>query len=52
VVVSSDLPEVLHLADRLVVMREGAISAAFGRGDATPEKILAHALPQEKRQTA
>ncbi len=52
VVVSSDLPEVLHLADRLVVMREGAISAHFDRGEATPEKILACALPQEKRQPA
>jgi L-arabinose transport system ATP-binding protein len=52
VVVSSDLPEVLLLADRLLVMREGAISAAFVRGEATPEKILAHALPQEKRQPA
>ena len=48
VVVSSDLPEVLGLADRVAVMREGAISAIFNRSDATPERVLASALPLEK----
>ncbi len=51
-VVSSDLPEVMRLADRLLVMRAGGIAAAFPRGTATPEEILAHALPEEKRVPA
>ena len=46
-VVSSDLPEVLGLADRLLVMRQGKISAEFARGDFNPERILASALPVE-----
>ncbi|ATC64379.1 L-arabinose ABC transporter ATP-binding protein AraG [Nibricoccus aquaticus] len=46
-VVSSDLPEVLGLADRLLVMRQGKISAEFLRADFNPERILASALPIE-----
>jgi L-arabinose transport system ATP-binding protein len=46
-VVSSDLPEVLGLADRLLVMRQGKISAEFLRADFNPERILATALPVE-----
>ncbi len=52
VVVSSDLPEVLGLADRIAVMREGAISAIFDRAEATPERVLAQALPVEKTSVA
>ncbi len=52
VVVSSDLPEVLGLADRVAVMREGAISAIFTRAEATPERVLAAALPLEKTTAA
>jgi rhamnose transport system ATP-binding protein len=42
--ISSDLPEVLHLADRVAVMRAGTIVGNFSRADATPERILARAL--------
>ena len=52
VVVSSDLPEVLGLADRVAVMREGEISAVLTRAEATPERVLAHALPLEKTSVA
>ena len=52
VVVSSDLPEVLGLADRVAVMREGCLSAVFSRADATPERVLASALPLEKSLSA
>jgi L-arabinose transport system ATP-binding protein len=44
-VISSDLPEVMGVADRIVVMREGAISAVVARDEATPERLLRHALP-------
>ena len=48
VLVSSELPEVLGMADRVVVMREGRVSAVFEREDATQEAVLAAALPVEE----
>lgn len=47
-VISSDLPEVLGVSDRVVVMREGAVSGVFDRADATPELLLRHALPDAR----
>lgn len=46
-VISSDLPEILALCDRILVMREGEISGELLRADATPEKILELALPEK-----
>ena len=37
VVVSSELPEVLGISDRILVMRQGQIVADLPRGEATPE---------------
>ncbi len=45
IVVSSELPEVLALADRVMVLCEGRKTAEFTRAEATPEKVLAAALP-------
>lgn len=45
VMVSSDLPEVLGVADRVLVMRQGKLSAELTREQATPETCLAAALP-------
>ncbi len=39
--ISSELPEVLGMSDRVLVMREGSIVAEFGRQDATQEKVVA-----------
>lgn len=44
-VISSDLPEVLLLSDRILVMRGGRISGELHRREATQEKILALAMP-------
>ncbi|KFK94696.1 MULTISPECIES: L-arabinose ABC transporter ATP-binding protein AraG [unclassified Serratia (in: enterobacteria)] len=41
---SSDLPEVLGLADRIIVMREGAISGELSHEDATEEQALSLAM--------
>lgn len=41
VMVSSDLPEVLGMVHRLLVVRGGRIAAEFVRADATPEKVIA-----------
>jgi rhamnose transport system ATP-binding protein len=39
--ISSDLPEVLGLADRILVMCQGRISGELSRHEATPESVLA-----------
>ena len=44
-VVSSELPEVLALADRIVVMREGRVAGELSAATATAERVLALALP-------
>jgi ABC-type sugar transport system ATPase subunit len=43
VLVSSELPEVLGLADRILVLHEGKVAAELTRKDATPEKVMAAA---------
>ncbi len=39
VMISSELPEVLGMSDRVLVMREGRFVAEFLRADATPERV-------------
>jgi ABC-type sugar transport system ATPase subunit len=41
IMVSSELPEVLGMSDRIIVMREGRQMAILNREDATPEKVIA-----------
>ena len=48
VLVSSELPEILAIADRIIVMSEGCMTAEFLRDEATAEKILHAALPTKK----
>jgi ribose transport system ATP-binding protein len=45
VVVSSELPEVIRLSDRVLVMRDGRIAAEIARADLTESAIVAHAIP-------
>ena len=47
--ISSELPEVLGMSDRVVVMREGHVTAQFTRAEATQEKILYFATQSIKR---
>jgi rhamnose transport system ATP-binding protein len=46
-VISSDLPEVLRLSDRVCVMREGCLVAEWARNKATQENVLAAAVGQQ-----
>ena len=41
IVISSELPEVLALADRIITMREGRITGELMRTDASQEKLMA-----------
>ncbi|MBN6062214.1 ribose ABC transporter ATP-binding protein RbsA [Aggregatibacter actinomycetemcomitans] len=52
ILVSSEMPEVLGMSDRILVMREGHISAEFQRVDATQEKLLAAAIGKLNSQEA
>ena len=40
IMISSEMPEILAMADRILVMRSGEFTAEYGRGEATQEKIL------------
>jgi ABC-type sugar transport system ATPase subunit len=40
VVISSDLPEILDISDRIYVMREGTISGELSRLEATEEAVM------------
>ncbi|MDR3372731.1 MAG: sugar ABC transporter ATP-binding protein [Ancalomicrobiaceae bacterium] len=40
ILISSELPEVMGMSDRVVVMAEGRIARVFDRAGATPEKIV------------
>ena len=41
--ISSELPEVLGMSDRVLVMREGRLVADLPRSMATPERVIAYA---------
>ena len=41
--ISSELPEILGMSDRVLVMREGRLVAEIGRADATQERVVAAA---------
>ena len=46
VLVSSELPEVLALSDRVLVLHEGRVAGEFARAEATPEAVMACATGQ------
>jgi len=48
VLITSELPELLGLADRIVVMHRGRIGAEFARASATQENVLRAALGASK----
>ncbi|HEX8180508.1 MAG TPA: ATP-binding cassette domain-containing protein [Pyrinomonadaceae bacterium] len=52
VLVSSELPEVLGLSDRILVLHEGRMTGEFTRTNATPENVMACATGhmQEDRE--
>ena len=47
ILISSDLPEVLAMSDRVLVMREGRQMGIFSRAEATQEAVMTAAMGQE-----
>jgi len=45
--ISSEMPELLSLSDRIAVLHRGRITAGFTRAQATPEAVLAAAMGQD-----
>ncbi len=43
--ISSDLPELIGMADRVVVMRDGRVTGEVDRSVLTPEVVMALAMP-------
>jgi rhamnose transport system ATP-binding protein len=52
ILISSDLPEVLAMSDRVLVMREGRQMGIFDRSQATQETVMTAAMGQHDRAEA
>lgn len=50
IMISSELPELLGMCDRIYVMKDGNIAGCFGREEVTQEKILTVALESKQEQ--
>lgn len=48
IMISSELPEILGMSDRIYVMHEGSIAAEYSREEANQEKILHSAMGRGK----
>jgi rhamnose transport system ATP-binding protein len=50
--ISSELPEVLGLADRILVLHEGRLAGEFSRAEATEDTIMRAATGQSRLEAA
>jgi rhamnose transport system ATP-binding protein len=50
--ISSELPEILGMSDRIAVMHGGTVVDVLDRSDATPERVLARALGERTSEFA
>lgn len=44
IMISSELPEIINMSDRVVVMREGSVSKVLNHSEATQEEIMKYAV--------
>ncbi len=52
VMISSELPEVLGMSDRILVMHEGRVAALFDRADADEDSVMRAALGADEERGA
>lgn len=52
IMISSEMPEILGMSDRILVMRDGRIAGELQGGEATQEKIMNYALGESYEATA
>jgi ABC-type sugar transport system ATPase subunit len=52
IIISSDLPELIGMCDRILIMHEGCIISELSRQDFSEERIMAHAAGIEYKSTA
>ena len=52
IMISSEMPEILGMCDRIYVMCSGRITGELSRDEATQERILEYAMEKEKREEA
>jgi rhamnose transport system ATP-binding protein len=48
ILISSELPEMLAMADRVIVLHEGRVTGTFARSEATQERVMFAATGQER----
>jgi D-xylose transport system ATP-binding protein len=51
VLASSELPELIGMSDRIVMLRDGSVGGRFERAEATPERLLAAAMATRDSRT-
>jgi len=49
ILISSELPELLGMCDRMIVLREGSVTARLDRDDASQEKVISAATDVEAK---
>lgn len=52
IMVSSELPEILAMSDRVIVLSQGRLTGEFSREEATEEKIMTAATQSDKQRPA
>lgn len=52
IVVSSEMPEIIRLSDRVLVMQEGRLVANLQKGDITEDRIAYYAIPRKDQAVA
>jgi len=48
ILISSELPELIGLCDRMIVLREGRVTARFTRDDVDPERVIRAATDADR----
>lgn len=52
IVVSSEMPEIIRLSDRVLVMQEGRLVANLQKNDITEDRIAHYAIPRKDQAVA